>query len=133
LIEGDRQADKKILDRMLYHVRQAVTLTTSCLDCLAWLAAEIEGSSIDRRQIAWRKLRSRAAWVAALQDPTARSIAGVAERHEKAGIMDFVHRATLAKRIDVQCRSATTVKDLRMQASVFALIAECSGGAAIGA
>lgn len=91
LIEGDRFTDNEVLDRMMYHVRQAITLTTSCLDCIAWLAVELEGSSVERRQVAWRSLRSPSAWVKDLQNPAARSIAEAARIHAKGDEMDFVH------------------------------------------
>lgn len=91
LVEGDRYTDNEVLDRMMYHVRQAITLTTSCLDCIAWLVVELEGSLVERRQVAWRSLMSPSPWAKHLRNPAARSIAEAARIHPMRDEMDFVH------------------------------------------
>ena len=91
LIEGDRDGDNSVLDRIVYHARQAVTLTTTCLDCLAWTVADIEGQPVERHKVAWRALRTPSPWVKSLEDPDAQLIADAARTHPHGKVMDFVH------------------------------------------
>lgn len=91
LVEGDRFGDNALLDRLLYHTRQAITLTALCLDCLTWLVTDLDGQQVDRHRVSWRALRDPATWVKSLADGRATRVARAVKIHPLSPRMDFIY------------------------------------------